>query len=453
MIIWFESIYFALLIYFATILVIFIELKNTKMLKKAKAELELKAFTDELTGLGNRRALNQLKTTPNSIKGAFYIDLDRFKLINNTLGHETGDIVLKTVSERIQSVLNKNDIAFRLGGDEFFILVTHPETLEDLILKASEILKEIQKPYLVSERELRIDASIGVVDKSAGSITDLMKASDIAMYAAKEQGSICVGWTKELIDKQRKKSEIQLELQSLRDKYSREFELLYQPIVNLKDPSKIESVEALLRWRSGRLGNVNPIDFIPIAEDTGDISCITSWVLQTAIKQISKWEYTTPISINVSPRDLEQSNFIENLKQYCDQNYVNFNLISLEITERAVAGNLNYYNQVLQDLNKLNIALKIDDFGIGDSSLKRLLESPWKFIKIDCTLIPKTLEDKSKLKVCRAIQNLSKDLGITVIAEGVETETQRMILIDLGIEQGQGFLFAKPLKPSELSFL
>lgn len=453
MIIWFESIYFALLIYFATILVIFIELKNTKMLKKAKAELELKAFTDELTGLGNRRALNQLKTTPNSIKGAFYIDLDRFKLINNTLGHETGDIVLKTVSERIQSFLNKNDIAFRLGGDEFFILVTHPETLEDLILKASEILKEIQKPYLVSDRELRIDASIGVVDKSAGSITDLMKASDIAMYAAKEQGSICVGWTKELIDKQRKKSEIQLELQSLRDKYSREFELLYQPIVNLKDPSKIESVEALLRWRSGRLGNVNPIDFIPIAEDTGDISCITFWVLQTAIKQISKWEYTTPISINVSPRDLEQSNFIENLKQYCDQNYVNFNLISLEITERAVAGNLNYYNQVLQDLNKLNIALKIDDFGIGDSSLKRLLESPWKFIKIDCTLIPKTLEDKSKLKVCRAIQNLSKDLGITVIAEGVETETQRMILIDLGIEQGQGFLFAKPLKPSELSFL
>jgi diguanylate cyclase (GGDEF)-like protein len=453
MIIWFESIYFALLIYFATILVIFIELKNTKMLKKAKAELELKAFTDELTGLGNRRALNQLKTTPNSIKGAFYIDLDRFKLINNTLGHETGDIVLKTVSERIQSFLNKNDIAFRLGGDEFFILVTHPETLEDLILKASEILKEIQKPYLVSDRELRINASIGVVDKSAGSITDLMKASDIAMYAAKEQGSICVGWTKELIDKQRKKSEIQLELQSLRDKYSREFELLYQPIVNLKDPSKIESVEALLRWRSGRLGNVNPIDFIPIAEDTGDISCITFWVLQTAIKQISKWEYTTPISINVSPRDLEQSNFIENLKQYCDQNYVNFNLISLEITERAVAGNLNYYNQVLQDLNKLNIALKIDDFGIGDSSLKRLLESPWKFIKIDCTLIPKTLEDKSKLKVCRAIQNLSKDLGITVIAEGVETETQRMILIDLGIEQGQGFLFAKPLKPSELSFL
>ena len=453
MIIWFESIYFALLIYFATILVIFIELKNTKMLKKAKAELELKAFTDELTGLGNRRALNQLKTTPNSIKGAFYIDLDRFKLINNTLGHETGDIVLKTVSERIKSFLNKNDIAFRLGGDEFFILVTHPETLEDLILKASEILKEIQKPYLVSDRELRIDASIGVVDKSAGSITDLMKASDIAMYAAKEQGSICVGWTKELIDKQRKKSEIQLELQSLRDKYSLEFELLYQPIVNLKDPSKIESVEALLRWRSGRLGNVNPIDFIPIAEDTGDISCITSWVLQTAIKQISKWEYTTPISINVSPRDLEQSNFIENLKQYCDQNYVNFNLISLEITERAVAGNLNYYNQVLQDLNKLNIALKIDDFGIGDSSLKRLLESPWKFIKIDHTLIPKTLEDKSKLKVCRAIQNLSKDLGITVIAEGVETETQRMILIDLGIEQGQGFLFAKPLKPSELSFL
>jgi diguanylate cyclase (GGDEF)-like protein len=453
MIIWFESIYFALLIYFATILVIFIELKNTKMLKKAKAELELKAFTDELTGLGNRRALNQLKTTPNSIKGAFYIDLDRFKLINNTLGHETGDIVLKTVSERIQSFLNKNDIAFRLGGDEFFILVTHPETLEDLILKASEILKEIQKPYLVSDRELRIDASIGVVDKSAGSITDLMKASDIAMYAAKEQGSICVGWTKELIDKQRKKSEIQLELQSLRDKYSREFELLYQPIVNLKDPSKIESVEALLRWRSGRLGNVNPIDFIPIAEDTGDISCITFWVLQTAIKQISKWEYTTPISINVSPRDLEQSNFIENLKQYCDQNYVNFNLISLEITERAVAGNLNYYNQVLQDLNKLNIALKIDDFGIGDSSLKRLLEAPWKFIKIDRTLIPKTLEDKSKLKVCRAIQNLSKDLGITVIAEGVETETQRMILIDLGIEQGQGFLFAKPLKPSELSFL
>lgn len=445
-----EKVQFALIIYFSMILFLFIELKHSRTLKKAKKELELKAFTDELTGLYNRRALNQIKTTPETIKGAFYIDLDRFKFINDTLGHETGDIVLKNVSQRIKTFLTKHDIAFRLGGDEFFILISEPESLDDLMVKARLILKEIQKPYLVAERELRIDASIGVVDTSAGGILDLVKAADIAMYAAKENGSLCVGWTKALIDKQRKKSEIQLELQSLRDKYSREFELLYQPIVNLKNPHQIESVEALLRWKSNRLGNVPPIDFIPIAEDTGDISCITSWVLQTAIKQIANWGYTTQISINVSPRDLEQSNFINNLKQYCDQNYVNFDLISLEITERAVAGNLNYYNQVIQDLNKLNIALKIDDFGIGDSSLKRLLESPWKFIKIDRTLIPKTLEDKSKLKVCRAIQHLSKDLGITVIAEGVETEVQRSILIDLGVEQGQGFLFSKPLKPDKL---
>lgn len=430
--------------------IVLVTWNNVTALKLAQTELERKAFKDELTGLNNRHAIHNINTLDECFTGALYIDLDRFKLINDTLGHDVGDIVLKFVVARLETLLDARDVAFRLGGDEFFILVTSPDTLEGIVQKSEQILEAIQRPFIIQDRELRIDASIGVVDRSAGNINEMMRAADIAMYRAKETGGICCGWTKALIDRQVEKEKIQIELQNLRDRYNCEFELYYQPIVNLNNPKEIICVEALLRWESSNLGWVSPGDFIPIAEDLGEISRITSWVLQHAINQVSEWGYKTHVSINVSPQDLEQSNFISNLKQYCKSDNVPYNLISLEITERAVAGNLKYYEQVLNDLSHMDISLKIDDFGIGDSSLKRLLDAPWKTIKIDRSLIPQSSLDIPRMQVCKALLSLCQDLNISIIAEGIETQIQHELLLSLGITQGQGFLFYNPMKADDI---
>ena len=430
--------------------IVLVTWNNVTALKQAQTELERKAFTDELTGLNNRHAINNIERLEDYFTGALYIDLDRFKLINDTLGHNVGDTVLKAVVVRLKQLLDNRDVAFRLGGDEFFILVTNPNNLEGIVQKSERILESIQKPFIVQDRELRIDASIGVVDRSAGGIKEMMRAADIAMYRAKEQGGICCGWNKDLIDRQLEKEKIQIELQNLRDRYNCEFELYYQPIVDLRNPENITSVEALLRWESSNLGWVSPGEFIPIAEDLGEISRITSWVLKTAINQVSDWGYKTHVSINVSPQDLEQSSFITNLKQYCKSAKVPYNLISLEITERAVAGNLKYYEQVLNDLSHMDISLKIDDFGIGDSSLKRLLDAPWKTIKIDRSLIPTHDKDYARIQICKALLSLCQDLNISIIAEGIETSIQASLLTNLGIEQGQGFLFHRPMSANEV---
>lgn len=430
--------------------IVLVTWNNVTALKQAQTELERKAFTDELTGLNNRHAINNIERLEDYFTGALYIDLDRFKLINDTLGHNVGDTVLKAVVVRLKQLLDNRDVAFRLGGDEFFILVTNPNNLEGIVQKSERILESIQKPFIVQDRELRIDASIGVVDRSAGGIKEMMRAADIAMYRAKEQGGICCGWNKDLIDRQLEKEKIQIELQNLRDRYNCEFELYYQPIVDLRNPENITSVEALLRWESSNLGWVSPGEFIPIAEDLGEISRITSWVLKTAINQVSDWGYKTHVSINVSPQDLEQSSFITNLKQYCKSAKVPYNLISLEITERAVAGNLKYYEQVLNDLSHMDISLKIDDFGIGDSSLKRLLDAPWKTIKIDRSLIPTHDKDYARIQICKALLALCQDLNISIIAEGIETSIQASLLTNLGIEQGQGFLFHRPMSAKDI---
>jgi diguanylate cyclase (GGDEF)-like protein len=442
----------ALIVYTILIGVVgkFMHNKRCKKFKSIQKELEAKAETDELTGVKNRYALNHFDFDSANITGAFYIDLDRFKAINDTMGHDVGDALLCAVVERVQFLLNPSDHIFRLGGDEFFILVTEPDSLSELEYKANKILLALQSPFLIHDRDLRIDASIGVVDRSAGGKNELLRASDIAMYSAKELGGMIQGWTKELVEQQVRREQIQIELQNVRNRYSSEFELYYQPIVKLKDPTIITNVEALLRWESSNLGWVSPGDFIPIAENSGEISRISYWVLKTAIQQIAAWNQRISISINVSPRDLEQSNFVYNLKKFCELANVEYQYVSLEITERAVTGNMKYYASVIRDLSALNVALKIDDFGTGDSSLKRLLDAPWNTVKIDRSLIPINSSDLARLNVCKAVAALCSDFGIETVAEGIETQEQYKVLLNIGITSGQGYYFARPMPASEM---
>lgn len=422
--------------------------RNITQLKQTQAELEHLASTDALTGLGNRYALNQ--TPIEQFTGAAFIDLDRFKAVNDTLGHDVGDDLLCMVVQRIVMLLADGDRPFRLGGDEFFILFNTPKTLEGLLGRAKTLLEEVQRPYFVGNRELRIGASIGVVDRSAGDLPKMLRAADIAMYTAKQIGGVALPWNEDLIATQVHKEQIAIELQTIRHRYDREFELHYQPIVRLDNPIEWVGLEALLRWRSSKLGFVCPADFIPIAEDTGEITRISNWVIENATKQSAAWSERFPISVNVSPWDLEQPNFIPELRRFCLLHGIDVSSIALEITERAVSGSLLYYENVLRELTAMRVALKIDDFGTGESSLKRLLEHRWETVKIDRSLVPIDENDRTRVGICQAVAHLCRDLEILTVAEGVETKEQLQLLRDIGIDAGQGYYFARPMPGSEI---
>ncbi len=418
---------------------------NITSLKTAQEQLEEQAKTDPLTGLLNRYGLATVAARIDDFSGALYVDLDRFKSVNDTLGHDVGDELLQSVVKRLRLLLGNDDLAFRLGGDEFLILIADSLGLDGLVERGQHLLIEMQRPYWIRNRSLQLDASIGVVDRSAGDLPEMIRAADLAMYAAKEYGGVVRPWDNDMVERQLRRERIQLELQSIRDRYSSEFEMYYQPTFDLSDPELMTGCEALIRWNSGELGAVGPGDFISIAEDSGEICRISNWVIETVIAQIAKWNCRLSASVNVSPWDLEQPNFVLNLRSTCDRYQIPISHISLEVTERAVAGDVKYYQAVLKELSALRVSLKIDDFGTGDSSLKRLLSSPWHTVKIDRSLVPLDSSDVYRISVCRAIANLCKDFQIKTIAEGVETQDQLKLLQAIGIDEGQGYYFARPM--------
>ncbi|MGD1938366.1 MAG: putative bifunctional diguanylate cyclase/phosphodiesterase [Cyanophyceae cyanobacterium] len=423
---------------------------NITNLKQAQEELEERLKIDTLTGLQNRYALSKV-SNHGDFSGALYIDLDRFKSVNDTLGHDVGDALLRSVVQRLQLLLGREDQAFRLGGDEFLVLIADDLDLEGLVERGEHLLNELQRPYWIGDRSIQIDASIGVVDRSAGDLSKMLRSADLAMYAAKEAGGAVRPWDDAMVESQLRKERIQLELQSIRDRHSSEFELYYQPIVQLSDPSITTGVESLIRWKSKDLGWVSPGEFIPIAEDSGEIPRISNWVIEMAIAQVAKWHCRLPVSVNVSPCDLEQPNFVLNLRNTCDRYGVPLSHIALEVTERAVTNDVKYYQEVLTELSALRVALKIDDFGTGDSSLKRLLSTPWHTVKIDRSLVPVNAEDADRIRVCQAIAHLCHDFDLITVAEGVETKEQLDLLREIGIDEGQGYYFAKPMVAAKIS--
>ncbi len=431
---------------------------NISSLKQAQAELYKRATTDLLTGTGNRNALAEQSL--NHFAGGFYVDLDRFKGINDTLGHSIGDALLKAVVDRIQATLESDDRLFRLGGDEFLILIgklsdpvlVRCSSVNHLSQRAQTLLQHIQQSYWINDREIRIDASIGVVDASVGSIEALVQAGDIAMYAAKKVGGRVVTWSPEMIAVEVRRESIERELCRIRDRYDQEFELHYQPIIDLDDPTQMIGVEALLRWNSAELGGwIAPSAFIPIAEKSGEIYRISRWVMHHAVMQAKHWNAKLKVSINVSPWDLEQEGFVHNLGTLCQQIDLPTSSISLEITERAIARDLYYYQKALRELSALNIALKIDDFGTGDSGLQRLLDARWESVKVDRSLVPTNGDDINRIRLCRSIIQLSKDMKLMTIIEGIETKEQLELMQSLGADAAQGFYIGRPVPESSIS--
>jgi diguanylate cyclase (GGDEF)-like protein len=426
-------------------------------LTKATEQLEWQATHDYLTQAGNLVLFDRLQIQEaNRFAGLLSINLDRFKNINETLGHDIGDVLLQNVVERFQTLLGEGDVLVRTGADAFLILLETPNEQANLEAAAQRFYSELRRPFLCHDREIQIDASVGFVDHSAGNLAQMRIAGDIAMQVAKSNplGKRVIVWTQDLMEQVRDRQNIALDLERALQCLNcdePEFELYYQPIVRLDDPTQCYEVEALVRWTSPQFGMVSPGLFIPIAEQTGAIAQISDWVIEQSIIQASRWANRLRIAVNVSPWDLEREGFAERIVDLCQKHDVMPSRIALEITERAVTDKLERFSDTLKQLSSAGIRLKIDDFGTGDSGLGRILEGRWSEVKIDRSLLPESSRDLGRIAICRAIANLCSDLNIRSLAEGIETESQRLLLCELNIQDAQGFLFAKPMTEQKLA--
>jgi len=432
--------------------------------KRAEEKIQYMATHDALTGLPNRVMLNQLLN--HAIQSAkrytrqfavLFIDLDRFKIINDTMGHEAGDQLLKEVAARFKQTLRAVDVAARLGGDEFVILIEEVNDSRNAATVAHKILNSVIKPITIMGQECRVTASIGIsiYPNDAEDEQSLMKNADMAMYLAKEEGKNNYQfYSKDIQSKsvERLSIETQLRLALKRNELS----LHYQAQVDFKT-NVIKGVEALLRWNNPNLGSVTPTQFIPVAEESGLIIPIGRWVLRTACAQNVAWQKQglPPVcmAVNLSLRQLTDDNLIDDIRTALNDSGMAPNLLELEITESMVMHNPTRMIAVLTKIKALGVRLAIDDFGTGYSSLAKIKHFPVDTLKVDRSFIrnvPQDVEDKA---ITEAIIAMGRTLSLTVIAEGVETIEQMNFLSDHACDEMQGFYFSKPIIPEQFADL
>ena len=423
-------------------------------------ELTHQAQHDALTGLPNRLLFNEhLKQSLAQEKrkqgklAVMFLDLDRFKLINDTMGHNLGDLLLKTVAERIRQTLREGDTVARQGGDEFLVLLPGISNEFEAASVAERILSVIAKPFILDGDEIYISTSIGIslYPDDAGDPETLVKQGDTAMYYAKEKGrNNCQFFTEGLNIKTNQRLSTE---NSLRKALSREeFVLHYQPQVDLASGGVV-GVEALIRWNSAEQGLVSPAVFIPIAEETGLIVAIGEWVLRTACAQNKRWQKQgfSPLrmAVNISARQFREPSFFESVKEILREAELDPQWLELEITESIAMDKCEASLQMLDAFKALGVRISIDDFGTGFSSLNYLRRMPIDTLKIDQSFIRDICTCGHGEEVVTAIIQLAKNLKLKVIAEGVETTNQRSFLKDKLCDEMQGFLFSQAVPSHE----
>jgi diguanylate cyclase (GGDEF)-like protein len=438
--------------------------ERTQQLEMANELLTEMAFRDGLTHLPNRTLLmQQLHTVLSEYRAnlkqqfaVLYLDCDRFKTVNDSLGHQAGDELLIAISQRLQSVLGQADGLFRLGGDEFVILLTNLADSKTATQMAERVLNHFAVPFLLREREIFISLSIGVVFSST-SYQDsevLLRDAATAMYRAKALGKDqyqCFELSMYEFAWQR----LQLETDLRKALQQQELVLYYQPIIDLMT-EKMTGVEALVRWMHPEQGLIPPDQFIPIAEETGLILKLGLWALQEACYQLRQWQRERvagpafTLSVNVSAYQFAQSNFVEQLDKILADTQVDPHCLKLEITETVIMQNVSSAAEVIAKLQERAIQLSIDDFGTGYSSLNYLHSFPIDMLKIDRSFTQRLHHKNSSLGLVTAIVQIAKTMGIAIVAEGIETNEQLAQLKLLGCNYGQGYLFAKPLPAREL---
>ena len=431
--------------------------------KQMENTIRQMAYYDSLTGLPNRNLLNDRLAVAlanaardNHKVAILFLDLDHFKTINDSLGHEAGDQLLQQVSLRIKNVLRKQDTIARMGGDEFIILIPGLTDTDHTARLAEKILDAITPVMKIGDNELYIGCSIGIsiFPDDGMEIKTLLKNSDLAMYRAKEKGRNTFElYTPAMNFKAMERLAVEKNLRKALDR--EEFELHYQPKVNLKS-GQIVGMEALIRWDSPELGMVMPHQFIPIAEETRLIIQMGHWVLLTACRQIQTWREAglpqMPISVNLSVVQFTHPNLVSEISRVLKQTKFPPQFLELEITESVLMQDTTLAVSILNKLSEVGIKISIDDFGTGFSSLNYLKNLPLDYLKIDQTFV-KDYNLRTNSAITKAIVTLAQSLNMKTIAEGVETKEQREFLAELNCDEAQGYLFSKPISSDEMKKL
>lgn len=436
-----------------------ITIRDITKKKQDQDKITHMAYHDSLTNLPNRRLFNeQLTLKLNEARQSYqplvimYVDMDRFKYINDSLGHMMGDRLLQEIAKRLSESVRKQDLVARVGGDEFTILL--PETNREIALEiAEEIFKVFKSPFYIDNYELFLTTCIGIstfpYDGEDSQV--LLRNADAALYRAKEQGK-----------NQYKVFHTGMNIQSyrtfimqndLRKAIEREeLTLVYQPKIEIES-GKVKSAEALLRWNHPNWGTISPAEFIPLAEESGQIVEIGSWVLRKVCEQSKAWEAAgftpIPISVNFSAQQFLQKDLIENIQHIFADTEVSPELIEVEITESMLLGNGEIITKTLNQLRKMGIKISIDDFGTGYSSLSYLNRLPLDTLKIDRTFIQEISDSSKSKSLVSAIISLAHGLNMKVVAEGVETEEQLKFLKLHQCQEAQGYLFSPPILPKD----
>lgn len=396
-------------------------------------------------------ALKLAKRHKDYLFAVLFLDLDRFKVVNDSLGHKIGDQLLIAIARQLEECLRTTDTVARLGGDEFTILLEDINDIKDATRVAERIQQAIHTPFNLSGQEVFTTASIGIALSSTGydRTEDLLRDADIAMYRAKELGKA----RHEVFDKVMHAHALELlrlENDLRRALERQEFEVYYQPITSLFTGT-LTGFEALLRWRHPERGLVSPLEFIPVAEETGLIIPLGQWVLREACRQLRTWQTQFPmkdplkISVNLSGKQLKELDLIAQIDQILEETGLDGSHLKLEITESVLMDNADTATKMLLQLRARNIQLSVDDFGTGYSSLSYLHRFPVNTLKIDRSFVSQMNPNDRNSEIVRTIVTLAHSLRMDVIAEGVETPEQLSALKILKCEQGQGYFFSKPL--------
>ncbi|ABC30573.1 FOG: EAL domain [Hahella chejuensis KCTC 2396] len=420
-----------------------------------QAQLEYKTKYDNLTGLPNRNLLNDriqqaIAYAARRNKGfaLAVFDLDNFKYINDSMGHETGDQLLTEVAESLRSCLREGDTLARLGGDEFVILMHKEECDRPLGLMLNRIQQLVSQPRRLKDKEILVTPSIGVCQfpEDGEDASTLLKNADTAMYKAKERGRnrIC-SYTQEMNESIQKR--VQMEQDLRRGIENGELELYYQPQLDPHGGGAV-GLEALVRWRKGdRM--VPPLEFIPIAEETGLITEVDAWVLRAACLQLKMWrdqkQQMVPVSVNLSPRQFQDAYCVELVRKVLQESNIEPGCLKIEVTESMVMHNAEEALRTMTQLKAMGVQLSMDDFGTGYSSLSYLKMFPFDQLKIDKSFVRNVTNDPQEAAIIRAIIGLGKTLGIKIVAEGVETVEQYSFLVRAGCDLIQGYFYSPPL--------
>lgn len=432
-------------------------------LKAAQLQMENLAFYDPLTGLANRRLFkNRLEKSVKTVlrngssTALMFLDMDQFKRINDTLGHDAGDVLLKEVAKRLAATVRENDTVSRIGGDEFTILLTDVHHASDVQVVAEKLLHAMSKPIRIKGQDIITTVSIGITltpDDSTDANT-LMKNADLAMYRAKEMGRNTFQFYSDEMN-HTILEHLALE-KELKEAIAREqFSLVFQPKISLLDQS-VTGVETLIRWQHPEKGMITPDRFIPIAEETGLILDIGAWVLEQSCRQISTLmreallPSTAKVAVNLSAKQFSDPRLMQHIQYVLDVSGIPAQCLELEITESTLMDDVEIAIRIMQEIKALGVSIAIDDFGTGYSSLSYIKRFPINVLKVDRSFVMDIPTDENDMAITAAVIAMAHKLSLSVVAEGVETQQQWDFLRDNQCDEGQGYFLSRPLSLAQL---